>query len=45
LEFVDWSISDVVVNGMFIPVITVYNVQEAQPFTQWTIKVEEPNIM
>ena len=36
MEFVDWGIWDVVLNGLFVPVNVVNDVQEPKPFSQWT---------
>jgi len=37
LESVDRAIWDVVLNGLFVPVNVVNDVQEPKPFSQWTV--------
>ena len=37
LESVDRGIWDAVVNGPFVPVNVVNDVQEPKPFSQWTV--------
>jgi len=37
LECVDRGIWDDVINGRFIPMITINDIQETKPFAQWTI--------
>ena len=36
LESIDRGIWDAILNGPFVPTITVNNLQEPKPFSQWT---------